>query len=387
MRLGFAGPCDLAPLARRLNHPAGLPGGLGSPVVPLLVEALLDLGEDVVLYTLDESVAEPRRFDGPGLRVWIGPYRARRRMRDLMRRERGTIRDMIAADPADAVAALWTYEFALGALAAGVPTLAVANDWAPTVLRYAPDPYRAGRLALSTWCLTRARHFAAPSPHIAAKLGFWGLRAEILGQPVPDLAAYRRTDKAPNAPFVFVGAGFGRLKNLRTLLRAMPSLRRTHPDARLEVFGPDNGSDGAAARWARANGCADGVAFHGLRPHADVLRAVAAARALVHPSREESFGQAVAEAMALGTPTIAHADGGAVPWLLEHGACGVLVDARDPLALAAAMAGLVAEPARADALAARAIASVARRFTPEIVAMRYRDALRRIAAERSAAIS
>lgn len=387
MRLGFAGPCDLAPLARRLNHPAGLPGGLGGAVVPLLVEAVLDIGENVVLYTLDESVAEPMRFDGPGLRVWVGPYRARRRMRDLMRLERTAIRDMIAADPADAVAALWTYEYALGAFAAGVPTLAMANDWAPAVFRYAPDPYRAGRLALAAWCLARARHVAAPSPHIAAKLGFWGLQAEILGQPVPDLAAYRCSDKAADAPFVFVGAGFGRLKNLRPLLRAIAILRRTRSNARLEVFGADNGPDETAARWARANDCADGVAFRGHRPHAEVLRAVAASRALVHPSREESFGQAVAEAMALGTPVIAHKHGGAVPWLLEDGACGVLVDARDPAALATAMAALAAEPGRANALAARACASVARRFSPDLVAARYRDALRRISAERATAIS
>jgi len=387
MKIGLAGPCDLSLLAPRLNSAAGLPPGLGGPVLPLLVEGLLDLGERVTLYTLDESVSAPIQLDGPNLRVWIGPYRSHHRMRDFMRAERAAISDMIRADPVDAISAWWSYEFALGAMASGIPTMVSVCDWAPAVLRHSPDLYRLGRLAMSFVCFARACDLAAVSPPIAKRLRRFGLTAPILGQPVPDLSALRVAAKAPDAPFVFVGAGFGRLKNLATLLRAMPRVRTRLPGARLSVFGDDHAPGGASETWAHTHGLADGIEFIGPRPQSEVLRAVAQARAFVHPSLEESFGQALAEAMALGTPVIGHIHAGGVPWLLDHGRCGVLADATNPGALADAMVASVSEPARAAELAQRAIDRVEGSFAPQAVACAYRDALRRLLDNRATAIS
>jgi glycosyltransferase involved in cell wall biosynthesis len=360
---------------------------LGGPILPLLADGFRALGDDVTIYTLDETVAMPTRFDGPGLRIWVGPYRSRHRMRDFMRAERHAIRDMIRADPVDAVSAWWSYEFALGAMASGIPTMVSVCDWAPAVLRHSPDLYRLGRLAMAFACFARARDLTAVSPPIARRLRRCGLTAPVLGQPVPDLAALRVAAKAPDAPFVFVGAGFGRLKNLAALLRAMPRVRARLPGARLSVFGDEHAPGGVSETWARAQGLADGVDFLGPRPQDEVLRTVARARALVHPSREESFGQAVAEAMALGTPVIGHIHAGGVPWLLEDGACGALVDATDPDALAEAMIALVADRVRANELARRAAARIEGHFTPQAVACAYRDALRRLLDNRAAATS
>ncbi len=387
MRIGLAGPCDLSLLVPRLNSATGLPPGLGGPILPLLTGGLLALGEQVTIYTLDDSIVAPLRFDGPGLRVWVGPYRTRHRMRDLMRAERHAIRDMIHADPVDAVSAWWTYEFALGAIASGIPALVSVCDWAPVVLRHSPDAYRLGRLAMAIACFSRARNLAAVSPYIAGRLRRFGLTAPVLGQPVPDLSALRVATKAANAPFVFVGAGFGRLKNLVTLLRAMPIVRARLPHARLMVFGDDHGPGGASEAWARAQGIADGIEFVGPRPQDDVLRAVAHARALAHPSREESFGQAVAEAMALGTPVIGHIGAGGVKWLLEDGTCGALVDATDPRALAEAMIAIDADRARAEERARCALLRVEKLFAPRAIAGVYRDALRHLLESRAAATS
>jgi len=387
MKVGLAGPCDLSLLAPRLNSAAGLPKGLGGPILPLLTDGLLALGERVTIYTLDESIAAPVRFDGPGLRVWVGPYRSRHRMRDFMRAERHAIRDMIHADPVDAISAWWSYEFALGAIASGIPTLVSVCDWAPAVLRHSPDPYRLGRLAMAIACFSRARSLAAVSPYIAERLRRFGLNAPVLGQPVPDLSALRVATKAADAPFVFVGAGFGRLKNLAALLRAMPILRARLPLARLKVFGDGHGPGGASETWARAQGIADGIEFVGPRPQDDVLRAVARALALVHPSREESFGQAVAEAMALGTPVIGHIGAGGVKWLLEDGAYGALVDATDPHVLAEAMIAIDTDRARAEERARCARLRVETLFAPRAVAGVYRDALRRLLDSRATTTS
>lgn len=387
MKIGLTGPCDLSLLAPQLNSAVGLPSGIGSPVVPLLARGFVELGEHVTIYTLDETLVTPERFDGPGLRIWVGPYRSRHRMRDLMRAERHAIRNMIRADPVDVVNAWWTYEFALGALASGVPTLVSVCDWAPTVLRYTSDLYRFGRLLMAIECFLRAHHFAAASKPIAQRLRRLGVEALVVGEPIPNLVAQRPDRKAADAPFVFVGAGFGRLKNLATLLRAMPIVRARLPGARLLVFGDDHAPGGKSDTWARAQGFAEGIEFLGPRPHAEVLRAVAQARAFVHPSLEEAFGRALAEAMSLGTPAIGHFRAGGVPWVLDGGKCGVLVDATDPETLADAMVALASDPVRASELARRAAARIEGHFTPRAIASAYRDALRRLLASRAAATS
>jgi glycosyltransferase involved in cell wall biosynthesis len=71
------------------------------------------------------------------------------------------------------------------------------------------------------------------------------------------------------------------------------------------------------------------------------------------PSRFESFGLALVEALAAGLPCVASAVGG-LPEVL--GGAGVLVPPRAPALLGAAIAGVLADPARRTSLgtAARA---------------------------------
>jgi glycosyltransferase involved in cell wall biosynthesis len=67
------------------------------------------------------------------------------------------------------------------------------------------------------------------------------------------------------------------------------------------------------------------------------------------PSRWESFGYVVLEAMAIGRPVVG-SDVDAVPELVQDGVTGVLVPAEDPAALRAALDALAADPARRRAL-------------------------------------
>jgi glycosyltransferase involved in cell wall biosynthesis len=82
------------------------------------------------------------------------------------------------------------------------------------------------------------------------------------------------------------------------------------------------------------------VSFPGPRTGADLDRAYAAADLVVLPSRAETYGMVVTEALARGVPVVASEVGG-VPEALGHGAGGVrpglLVPPDDPTALAAAL--------------------------------------------------
>jgi glycosyltransferase involved in cell wall biosynthesis len=78
------------------------------------------------------------------------------------------------------------------------------------------------------------------------------------------------------------------------------------------------------------------VRFSGPQAEADLARSYAAADVLVLPSRAESYGMVVAEALARGLPVVA-AEVGGVPEALGHGAGGtrpgLLVPPDDPAAL------------------------------------------------------
>jgi glycosyltransferase involved in cell wall biosynthesis len=82
------------------------------------------------------------------------------------------------------------------------------------------------------------------------------------------------------------------------------------------------------------------VCFSGAQAEAELARSYAAADVLVLPSRAETYGMVIAEALARGLPVVA-ADVGGAPEALGHGADGrrpgLLVPPGDPHALRAAL--------------------------------------------------
>jgi glycosyltransferase involved in cell wall biosynthesis len=113
------------------------------------------------------------------------------------------------------------------------------------------------------------------------------------------------------------------------------------------------------------------VEFVGSIAHPAVLdRLAAEVDVYVHPSREEACSMALAEALAIGIPAIGGRRSGGVPYSLDHGHAGVLVDLA-PETLASAMLGLAADPANRDRLVARGRAYAREHFHVRGVADRY----------------
>jgi glycosyltransferase involved in cell wall biosynthesis len=88
------------------------------------------------------------------------------------------------------------------------------------------------------------------------------------------------------------------------------------------------------------------------------------------PSRYETLGLALIEAMGAGLPCVASATGG-VPELFDGGRCGHLVPIGDPAALAAAIDRLAADPGARERLGRRARERTRAAFTAERMAAGY----------------
>jgi glycosyltransferase involved in cell wall biosynthesis len=89
----------------------------------------------------------------------------------------------------------------------------------------------------------------------------------------------------------------------------------------------------------------------------------------VLPSRRESFGLVLAEAMAAGLPVIA-TQVGAIPEVVKDGETGILVPPEDPSALANAVSDLLDHPRVMKDMGTRGRERAEKHFTWDKVAQR-----------------
>lgn len=132
----------------------------------------------------------------------------------------------------------------------------------------------------------------------------------------------------------------------------------------------------------RRAGFVDQVIVAGNLPYAEALRHIAAADLFVSPSRQEGFGLAIAEAMALGVPVVAAA-AGAVPEVVEDGVSGLLAPPDEPEALANAVERVLKDSDLRQRLRAAAPERIQNHFTPAVVAERWERYFNELIALRS----
>jgi glycosyltransferase involved in cell wall biosynthesis len=201
--------------------------------------------------------------------------------------------------------------------------------------------------------------FICPSRFMAAKMAAGGVYPDRLA------VLSNFVDAGPITPKSRPGGGVvyaGRLadeKGVDVLVEAVGRLG----GARLEVAG--DGPRRAALEALAADRAPGRVRFHGRLPRERLLELVRSAAVAVMPSRcHENQPMAVLEAFACGVPVVA-TDLGGLPELVEGGRCGLVVPAGDAAAMAAALAGLLADPERALAMGRAARGRAATEFAPD----------------------
>ena len=350
MKIGIAAPVEIHSLREFLPEykEKEIPKGMGGTIIPTyMAKEFINRGHSVSLYTLDSYIDQPVTLAGENLKIYIGKYRKRARYRalDFFAVERKCISDAIMSDMPDIVNAHWTYEFALAAQATKVPTIITARDAPFAVLRHYPTKYRFIRLLMAWRVISRASHMTAVSEYIAQHLRkYFGYTQNVRiihnGIYFPENESQSRIGKKEHNRIVYFSIcnGWGRMKNEERLLRAFNTIHQKKSDIELWMFGKDHGVGEGAYQWAIKNGFSAGVKFVGEVPH-DVLQHDLSRYAdiLVHPSLEESFGNIFLEALVNGVPVIGGRNSGAVPFVLDGGRAGLLVDVTSTQELADGM--------------------------------------------------
>ena len=192
-------------------------------------------------------------------------------------------------------------------------------------------------------------------------------------------AGSRRSDQ-----ILFVGfVNFN--KGLDVLLRAVQVLRRRGASGKLVVVGGAHyrrtEREGAElVALAATLGVSDRVEFLGRRPPEEVARLMGESAAVVLPSRAESFGSVLVEALACGTPVVATRCGGPEDVVVDT--VGELVPVGDHEALAEALTRVLARRTAFDPEALRdyALSRFGIRTVVDRTLEIYADALPTVAA-------
>jgi glycosyltransferase involved in cell wall biosynthesis len=159
-----------------------------------------------------------------------------------------------------------------------------------------------------------------------------------------------------SGPIVLAVSALLAHKNVRTLVEALPEIRRAVPDAVAVVPANPTPLGEALTARARALGVGDALLLPGWVSPADLEGLYAAAACFVFPSLREGFGLPVLEAMRRGVP-VACSNASAVPEVA--GDAALLFDPNRPNDLAAAVTRLLRDRGLADELAARGRARAA----------------------------
>jgi phosphatidylinositol alpha-1,6-mannosyltransferase len=198
--------------------------------------------------------------------------------------------------------------------------------------------------------------------------------------PDADGASVRKRYGLGDAPVVVCVSRLVARKGQDMLVAGWPQVLDRHPDARLLLVGggpAETSLRGAVSR----SGVEASVVFTGPVMPAELPGHYAAGDVFAMPCRTrrggldvEGLGMVFLEAAACGRPVVAGTSGGA-PEAVQDGVTGHVVDPRSPAAVAAAVAGLLDDPARARAMGAAGRAWVEQRWSWTTIAATFADVL------------
>ncbi len=388
MKIGLVGPIDTKLLAQTLDLGDDiLPEAYGIPMNSSLVCAFLEAGHEVVVFGLSSQISEPAAWDFGALKIRLGRYRQHHRARDFFKLERTDLRSALESEPCDILNAHWTYEFALAALSIDQDALISVRDWAPAILWQMPDAYRLLRFSMAAAVYWKGTHFSVNSPYVRQMIERWTFNsAELIPNGIPSESFNPVAQwKGPNElrTVVAINRGFFKRKNLPLLLQAFNQVRATQPNLRLQLIGSGSEAGGEGHRWALERKLDERVDFLGDMNYSEAQAHLREASLLVHPSHEESFGMVLIEAMAKGVPVIGGVRSGAVPWVLNEGRAGLLVDVAHVDAIAAGMTTLLTEESAWQRFSNAGHAYAKENFQMSAVASRYLDEYEEIRSQKS----
>src|SRR5215207_5078792 len=217
------------------------------------------------------------------------------------------------------------------------------------------------RTAIPT--LRRADSVVTPSRYLVDVFSRFGVRARSIANFVdPDAVRLRR--RTVLRPVFLSNRNFQTLYNVPCVLRAFAVIQARIPEARLIVIG-DGPERGLVHETARTLALRH-VEFVGAVQPTEMGRWYDEADVYLSASDIDNMPNSIIEAFACGLPVVTSRAGG-IPYVVEHGRNGLMVDCGDHDALAATALRLLDDSLLAQRLIAEGLRDVQQHYTWEAV--------------------
>jgi glycosyltransferase involved in cell wall biosynthesis len=270
------------------------------------------------------------------LTICIGQYVKIGKVRAITQfyAERKQLERYMKSFPCDVYNANWSYEYAMAALNIQPDrTIVTLHDWAPRVYELMHDFYRKRRLDMNNIVMNRARYFTAVSDYIRNTCLNKYPETNVLTVgncfSKKDVYTENKNLREENQIIVVSSHGFNDLKNTKIIIDAFPLIREKIPGAILNLYGCDHDKGEDAEKYSKKKGIEKGINFNGPVTHDEMIKAIRNADLLIHPSKEESFGLTIIEAMINKTPVIGGEKTGGVKEIINKLESGYLTDIND----------------------------------------------------------
>lgn len=327
-------------------------GGIAAHVYEL-ARALRSLGNDVTIVTFRDAFFAPKEETVDGLhivRIYL-PKNTVLLYPVFALFEYFTVRRIVREKKIDLLHSHYVFpDGFVSRLQSGVP--GVATEHTSGFL----DRLERGRMLwLYRWIYARMDQIITPSDELAGAVGALG----IPGQKITFVSNGVDTDKfSPNVPpknlrqqyalapetrIVLCPRRLEPKNGVKYLIEAAPAILRECPDTRFFIVGGSYPDQLTLLRErARELGVEDRIVFAGSVPNADMPSWYTAADVVVLPSLKEATSIAGLEAMACGRPLVGTNVGG-IPYLIDDGKTGLLVEPKNPSGLADALVRILTD--------------------------------------------
>ncbi len=337
MRILYAGPFPYRSILNRIENTFFLDS---------LIQKAVDYGHEVIILTTAADIETDVHAVEGQVTLHVckvgkhGNLRALNGFKNEIRRMEAYIREEDRKTRIDVMHAHWCYEYADACLRVDIDrTLVTLHDWPDSVCPMFHSFYWMKKQTLGNNVLAKAKYFTSVSPYIDLLLN--KRLADVRHWVVPNSISLKNDQgenhvrqEASVIRFLAVNTGFSERKNATALIRAFQLFRQKHAMATLVLCGDDYQCRGPAEQWCHKNSIStEGIVFVGRKSQEELIKLYHESDVLIHASLEESFGLILIEAMKNGCAIIAGEKSGAVPWVLESGKAGKLVDVKSPEAI------------------------------------------------------
>jgi glycosyltransferase involved in cell wall biosynthesis len=192
--------------------------------------------------------------------------------------------------------------------------------------------------------LRRAAVVVVPSSFLERIFAARGVATAVVPNLIDDrwLAAPPSAKSAPATPHLVVARNLEEIYDIGTAIQAFARVRACSPGATLSIagMGPERASLERLALEVSPDGA---IRFLGRLENERMLDLFGTATVVLNPSRVDNMPISILEALAAGVPVVTTNVGG-IPALVENGVTALLVDPKDPVAMADAALRLDRDP-------------------------------------------